>query len=263
MARTNPNGKAAHGISLILVDSHTPGYTKGRNLKKMGLKAQDTSELFFDNVRERLAIAGLAVAHAEACYEWTRTYVKDRKAFGGTLSNLQVNGLCGLLFLYIYMYVCLFISLLRMYILRLTFHFVISSVLLISLASLTVLISSNRPFDISLRRQKLPLLWLALFSTAAWSRIWSINWLQKWRPWRNTGVYRFREQSCRWLPAAAWRFWVYVGALFHFALSVMHVFSAYMVVPTKLWRSSLRDQSEGYIANWDINVCIMIRCVST
>ena len=35
------------------------------------------------------AIAGLAVAHAEACYEWTRTYVKDRKAFGGTLSNLQ------------------------------------------------------------------------------------------------------------------------------------------------------------------------------
>ena len=69
VARTNPNGKAAHGISLILVDSHTPGYTKGRNLKKMGLKAQDTSELFFDNVRERLAIAGLAVAHAEACYE--------------------------------------------------------------------------------------------------------------------------------------------------------------------------------------------------
>ena len=70
-------------------------------------KRQDTSELFFDNVRvpanhvlgevnkgfyqlmeqlpqERLLIAGLGIATAEACYEWTRAYVKQRKAFGGT-----------------------------------------------------------------------------------------------------------------------------------------------------------------------------------
>lgn len=113
VARTNMAvAKPAHGISLIMVDAGTPGFTKGRNLKKLGLKAQDTSELFFDNVRvpvsnvlgqvdrgfaqlmtelpqERLVIAGLAVAHAEACYEWTRTYVKERKAFGATLSKLQ------------------------------------------------------------------------------------------------------------------------------------------------------------------------------
>ncbi len=83
-----------------------PGYSRGRNLKKIGMKAQDTSELFFDNVRvphanvlgevnkgfyhlmtelpqERLLIAGLGIATAEACYEWTRNYVKQRKAFGG------------------------------------------------------------------------------------------------------------------------------------------------------------------------------------
>ena len=84
VARTDPKAsKAAHGISLIMVDSNTPGYSKGRKLKKMGLKAQDTSELFFENVRvpvgnrlgdenkgfyylmnelpqERLTIAGLA-----------------------------------------------------------------------------------------------------------------------------------------------------------------------------------------------------------
>eukprot|EP00048_Salpingoeca_helianthica_P015799 m.228670 g.228670 ORF g.228670 m.228670 type:complete len:417 (+) comp17556_c0_seq1:125-1375(+) len=112
VARTNNASKAAHGISLFLVDCNTPGFAKGRNLKKLGLRAQDTSELFFDNVRvpasavlgqvdrgfyqlmtelpqERLVIAALAVAHAEACYEWTRTYVKDRKAFGATLAKLQ------------------------------------------------------------------------------------------------------------------------------------------------------------------------------
>ena len=78
----------------------------------MGMKAQDTAELFFEDVRlpksallgkegagfmylmeelpqERLLIADMGVAAAEACYEWTRDYVKQRKAFGKTLSNLQ------------------------------------------------------------------------------------------------------------------------------------------------------------------------------
>lgn len=48
VAKTNLKAsKAAHGISLLLVDAGTPGFTKGKNLKKIGLKAQDTSELFF------------------------------------------------------------------------------------------------------------------------------------------------------------------------------------------------------------------------
>eukprot|EP00050_Salpingoeca_kvevrii_P007406 m.296037 g.296037 ORF g.296037 m.296037 type:complete len:411 (-) comp13307_c0_seq1:160-1392(-) len=113
VAKTDSTQKrAAHALSLFLVDSDTPGFSKGRNLHKIGLKAQDTSELFFDDCRvpasallgqvnkgfyhlmselpqERLLIGGLAIAHAEACYEWTRQYVKDRKAFGKTLADLQ------------------------------------------------------------------------------------------------------------------------------------------------------------------------------
>ena len=106
VAKMDLSKKAAHGISLLLVDANTPGFTKGRNLKKIGLKAQDTSELFFDNVRvpkshvlgelnkgfyylmtelpqERLCLAGLAIAASEAIFEWTRKYVQERKAFGG------------------------------------------------------------------------------------------------------------------------------------------------------------------------------------
>eukprot|EP00042_Codosiga_hollandica_P030806 m.181176 g.181176 ORF g.181176 m.181176 type:complete len:417 (+) comp53463_c0_seq1:1483-2733(+) len=112
VARTDLSKKAAHGISLIMVDANTPGFTKGRNLKKIGLRGQDTSELFFDNVRvpkgnilgepnkgfyhlmtelpqERLTIAGLAVAASEAVFEETRRYVQERKAFGATLFELQ------------------------------------------------------------------------------------------------------------------------------------------------------------------------------
>jgi len=89
------------------------GFEKGKNLKKLGMKAQDTSELFFDNVylppsallgkenkgfvylmqelpQERLLIASMAQAAGEACFEWTRTYVKERMAFGKPLANLQV-----------------------------------------------------------------------------------------------------------------------------------------------------------------------------
>jgi acyl-CoA dehydrogenase len=110
-AKTDP-GAGAKGISLFLVESGTEGYSKGRNLKKVGMKAQDTSELFFDDVlvpaanligeenkgfiylmselpQERLSIAVGALASAESILEQTITYVKDRKAFGKRLADLQ------------------------------------------------------------------------------------------------------------------------------------------------------------------------------
>ncbi|XP_052803345.1 long-chain specific acyl-CoA dehydrogenase, mitochondrial-like [Mya arenaria] len=113
VAITNPQAKsAAHGISLFLVDSGTKGFNKGRKLKKIGFKAQDTAELFFEDVRlpksallgepnkgfyylmqelpqERLIIAAVAQASCEWMFEETREYVKNRKAFGKTISNLQ------------------------------------------------------------------------------------------------------------------------------------------------------------------------------
>lgn len=111
-AKTDPS-KGAKGISLFAVDTSLPGFKKGRVLKKLGLKAQDTSELFFEDLRvpksaligeegkgfvylmselpqERLLIADQAVAACESLYEITRSYVKERKAFGSSLSNLQV-----------------------------------------------------------------------------------------------------------------------------------------------------------------------------
>lgn len=95
-AKTDPNVKGSKGISLFLVDSNTPGFKKGKILKKLGMKAQDTSELFFEDVRvpksallgeegkgfkylmtelpqERLLVAEMAISSAEACYEWTRS----------------------------------------------------------------------------------------------------------------------------------------------------------------------------------------------
>ncbi|XP_077956319.1 long-chain specific acyl-CoA dehydrogenase, mitochondrial [Gasterosteus aculeatus] len=103
---------AAHGISLFLVESGTKGFQKGRKLEKIGLKAQDTAELFFEDVRlpadallgepnkgfyylmnelpqERLVIAGMAVASCEFMFEETRNYVMQRKAFGKTIADLQ------------------------------------------------------------------------------------------------------------------------------------------------------------------------------
>jgi len=113
VAITNPKAKsAAHGISLFLVEAGMEGFIKGRKLNKMGLKAQDTSELFFEDVRlpksallgeegkgffylmnelpqERLLIAVHSMAACEFLFEETRKYVKERKAFGKTLSKLQ------------------------------------------------------------------------------------------------------------------------------------------------------------------------------
>jgi len=113
VCKTEP-AKGAHGVSLLLVERDMKGFERGRNLKKMGLKAQDTSELFFDSVRvpkknllgeinkgfymlmqelpqERLLIADIAVAAAEAMFEWTRMYTKERKAFGKTIADLQTT----------------------------------------------------------------------------------------------------------------------------------------------------------------------------
>ncbi|XP_057685416.1 long-chain specific acyl-CoA dehydrogenase, mitochondrial [Corythoichthys intestinalis] len=103
---------AAHGISLFLVENGMKGFQKGRKLEKIGLKAQDTAELFFEDVRlpagallgglnkgfyylmnelpqERLVIANMAIASCEFMFEETRSYVLQRKAFGKTIAHLQ------------------------------------------------------------------------------------------------------------------------------------------------------------------------------
>jgi alkylation response protein AidB-like acyl-CoA dehydrogenase len=114
VAKTNPHA-GAKGTSLFLVERGMPGFDKGKRLKKLGLKAQDTSELFFNNVRlpatallggpahenkgfiglmeqlpwERLQIAIQAVAAAQAAIDWTVAYVKDRKVFDQSVANFQ------------------------------------------------------------------------------------------------------------------------------------------------------------------------------
>lgn len=109
--KTDP-AEGAKGTSLLVMEADRPGFGKGKRLKKLGLKAQDTSELFFDDVRvpvanrlgeegkgfaylmrelprERLIAAAIGVIAAEAALEWTIDHVKSRKAFGGTLLDLQ------------------------------------------------------------------------------------------------------------------------------------------------------------------------------
>ncbi len=114
VAKTNP-AAGAKGTSLLLVERDMSGYSVGKRLKKMGLKAQDTSELFFDNVSvpashllggpayenrgficlmeqlpwERLQIAIGAVAASQAGIDWTVDYVKERKVFGQNVASFQ------------------------------------------------------------------------------------------------------------------------------------------------------------------------------
>jgi len=111
VAKTDPK-LGAKGTSLIAVETTTEGFKRGRNLEKIGMKAQDTSELFFDNVRvpadnllggpgmgfvqlmqqlpqERLVIAIQAIAAIEAAMEHTVAYVKERKAFGKSIIDFQ------------------------------------------------------------------------------------------------------------------------------------------------------------------------------
>lgn len=113
VCKTNHDPEAgARAFSLMLVETGTPGFTKGNNLKKIGMKAQDTSELFFENVRvpkenllgeagkgfiylmqelpqERLNIALNAMAGAETSLRQTIAYVKERKAFGKPIAAFQ------------------------------------------------------------------------------------------------------------------------------------------------------------------------------
>ena len=109
--KTDP-AAGAKGMSLVLVEGDRPGFRRGRQLKKIGLHSQDTSELFFDAVRvpatnilqaegrgfamlmselaqERLTQAIRAVTASEAALDWTVAYVQDRKAFGKPISAFQ------------------------------------------------------------------------------------------------------------------------------------------------------------------------------
>jgi alkylation response protein AidB-like acyl-CoA dehydrogenase len=113
VARTDPD--AGHmGFSLIVVERGMPGFERGRNLDKMGLKAQDTAELFFDNVevpksnllgkegegfiylmqnlpQERISIGVQAVAAVEHVLELCLAYAKEREAFGKPIGKFQHN----------------------------------------------------------------------------------------------------------------------------------------------------------------------------
>ena len=111
VAKTDTSA-GSKGISLFLVEAGTPGFSKGKNLKKLGMKAQDTSELFFQDVRvpkanllcelgrgfvylmqdlpqERLSVAVGANGMCQALLELTVNYVKERKAFGTTVATFQ------------------------------------------------------------------------------------------------------------------------------------------------------------------------------
>jgi len=111
VTKTDPEA-GAHGVTLFAIERGMAGFERGRNLDKLGLKAQDTAELFFDNVRvpaanligeegrgfihlmnnlpqERLSIAIAAVAAAENVLAQTVEYTKQRQAFGKPIAKLQ------------------------------------------------------------------------------------------------------------------------------------------------------------------------------
>ena len=109
-ARTVPD--KPHGIGLFVVEEGMEGFERGRNLAKMGLKSQDTAELFFQNVRvpaenvlgdpergfynlmhflaeERLISACQEIAHAQTAFDITMEYILERKAFGRPIAAFQ------------------------------------------------------------------------------------------------------------------------------------------------------------------------------
>jgi long-chain-acyl-CoA dehydrogenase len=111
VARTDPDA-GSRGISLLVAERGMPGFTRGRQLDKIGLHAQDTAELFFYDVRvpaanllgregggfvhlmerlprERLSIAMMALASSRAALDWTVDYVTQRTAFGRPLAAFQ------------------------------------------------------------------------------------------------------------------------------------------------------------------------------
>jgi acyl-CoA dehydrogenase len=112
LATKTDSSAGAKGITLFLVESKREGFNRGRNLEKLGMKAQDTSELFFENVRvpasnmlgaegrgfsqmmtklaqERLAQAIRSATVTETVIEWTVDYTAERKAFGQTIADFQ------------------------------------------------------------------------------------------------------------------------------------------------------------------------------
>ncbi|MEJ8567032.1 acyl-CoA dehydrogenase family protein [Elongatibacter sediminis] len=109
-ARTVPD--KPHGLGLFVVEADMEGFKRGRNLDKMGLKAQDTAELFFEDVRvpaenvlgdptrgfynlmhflaeERLINAVQGIAHAQTAFDLTKAYILERKAFGRPIAAFQ------------------------------------------------------------------------------------------------------------------------------------------------------------------------------
>jgi acyl-CoA dehydrogenase len=113
VAKTDPAAQPAHrGISLILVEASRPGFVRGKKLDKLGLRGQDTSEMFFEGCRvpcsnvlgqegqgfkylmsqlqqERLVIAVGAMASCRRALEDTLAYVKERRAFGQPIGSFQ------------------------------------------------------------------------------------------------------------------------------------------------------------------------------
>lgn len=113
VARTDTIVDKPHGgISLFVVERHSPGFSRGNRLKKMGLHAQDTAELVFENCEipeanmlgkqgegfkylmknlgtERLGIAVMSMAQARGAFELTLKYINERKAFGKTIGSFQ------------------------------------------------------------------------------------------------------------------------------------------------------------------------------
>ena len=112
LATKTDSAAGAKGVSMFLVDASLPGFKRGKNLEKLGMKAQDTSELFFEDLRvpasamlggegqgfalmmtklaqERLAQAIRSATVTETVIEWTVDYTSERKAFGQTIADFQ------------------------------------------------------------------------------------------------------------------------------------------------------------------------------
>jgi acyl-CoA dehydrogenase len=111
VARTDPDA-GSRGMSLLLVETDRPGFSRGRNLEKLGHHSADTSEMYFDNVRvpannllgreggamaammaelptERLIIAVASIAAAQKAFDITVDYVRGRQAFGSAIGDMQ------------------------------------------------------------------------------------------------------------------------------------------------------------------------------
>jgi acyl-CoA dehydrogenase len=112
LATKTDSAAGAKGVTLFIVEGDRPGFKRGRNLEKLGMKGQDTSELFFEDVRipasnmlgtegggfgvmmgklpqERLAQAVRSATVTETVIQWTVDYTAERKAFGQSIADFQ------------------------------------------------------------------------------------------------------------------------------------------------------------------------------